>query len=189
MLEKHFQLICKAIVRNGKTIPEVGIGKGKRNCKRNHCGTCRRCRTTIIITQHANQLGRGSNTYTHVCSFTLKDISYYKMHEHTWPHLISTTDLLDWQNVIGFFVLQGKIREREVICLVLKISKFGIGFQAMSSDSRFYAFSRSPFPLSSLFSSFLFPFLFFFSLFPPSPSISLLLYHFGYLHLYLYSYL
>ena len=29
MLEKCFQLTCKATVRNGKRIPDVGIGKGK----------------------------------------------------------------------------------------------------------------------------------------------------------------
>lgn len=97
------------------------------------------------------------------------------MYLHILSHLIFTSHLLYWQYMIWFFISQGRNSspEREKICLVLKISKYGIWISTHKSDPRFSAFSRSPFLFLSL------PLLFLFFLLllpvppPPSSSISI----------------
>lgn len=84
-----------AMVRNGKTILD-GIGEG--NSAREVNAAAAEDGATIIMTCNR---GQGAHTYTHACTrthlFTLADF-------HTMPcissHLIFTTDLLDWQDMI-----------------------------------------------------------------------------------------
>lgn len=80
---------------------------------------------TTTVTRHAGQLGRA---HRHMCLFALEAISYHKNASAHIASMIFTTDLLDWQDMISFLMSQERnsSREREAICLILKISNYGI---------------------------------------------------------------
>lgn len=120
MLEKWSQLICKAMVRNGKSIPDVEIGSGKGAREINVAPA----EDSIALIMACNQCEGRGHTYTHMHLFTLEDVSHHKTHVHVSSLLILTMDLLDWQYMI-LHVTRKKFK-REATCLVLKIGKYGI---------------------------------------------------------------
>lgn len=91
MLEKWFQLICKAMVRNGKSIPDVEIGSGKGAREINVAPA----EDSIALIMACNQCEGRGHTYTHMHLFTLEDVSHHKTHVHVSSLLILTMDLLD----------------------------------------------------------------------------------------------